>query len=238
MTEVKTIDGEVLFSFDEGKTTLAKEIGNHENLAGVDLSDADLDGANFANADLRGAYFLGASLRGVNFYNANLMGAYLEGANLKGANLWGANLAHADLKGANFRWANLAHADLKGADITGAYLFAASNVPDMPLACPEKGSFIAWKKVEDDYLVKLEIPADAKRSSATTKKCRCDKALVLDIVNIWNGEHPKGVVNYNYCECVYEVGKMVYPDWFDENRWRECSHGIHFFMDRKDAIEY
>lgn len=25
---------------------------------------------------------------------------------------------------------------------------------------------------------------------------------------------------------------------FDDNRWRECAPGIHFFMDRQDAVEY
>lgn len=38
-------------------------------------------------------------------------------------------------------------------------------------------------------------------------------------------------------EAVYTVGEMVYADDFDENRWHECSHGIHFFMDKHEALE-
>lgn len=37
---------------------------------------------------------------------------------------------------------------------------------------------------------------------------------------------------------VYEVGKEVVPDLFDEDRWKECSHGIHFFITRKEAENY
>ena len=145
-------------------------------------------------------------------------------------------------KGLHLGGANLAGADLRGADLRGAILIDAINVPDIPLACPSEGSFVAWKKVkivlQGSYLVKLEIPTDARRSSATTKKCRCDKALVLDIEDLTTGEHPKRVVNYNYTRCVYEVGRMVYPDSFNEDRWRECSNGIHFFMNKQDAIDY
>lgn len=32
--------------------------------------------------------------------------------------------------------------------------------------------------------------------------------------------------------------KLVFPDSFDENRWKECSHGIHFFIDKDEAINY
>ena len=44
----------------------------------------------------------------------------------------------------------------------------------------KKGSFIGWKKAKN-YIIKLEVLADAKRSSATGRKCRCDKAKVVAI---------------------------------------------------------
>lgn len=116
----------------------------------------------------------------------------------------------------------------------------------IPLACPSEGSFIGWKKILSTfdgsgcYLVKLRIPEDAKRSSATTNKCRCDKAEVLEITEILTGEKVNSVVNTNISErpTVYKVGEMVYPDSFDENRNNECSHGIHFFIDKQSALNY
>jgi hypothetical protein len=105
------------------------------------------------------------------------------------------------------------------------------------MACPREGSFVAWKKV-NNKLVKLEIPADAKRSSATSNKCRCDKAKVLEITDL-DGTNPiNEVINLHFGKTIYRVNEMVYPDCFDDNRWRECSHGIHFFIKKIDAIMY
>lgn len=154
--------------------------------------------------------------------------AVKKGFTLSVANLYGANLRVADLSGADLRWANL----------YGANLRWAKNIPYLPLACPSDGAFVGWKKV-GRYLVKLEIPEDARRSSATKRKCRCDKAKVLAITDL-DGENPiEAVVNDSYSTPLeYRVGEMVYPDSFDEDRWAECSHGIHFFVNRQDAVDY
>lgn len=126
----------------------------------------------------------------------------------------------------------------------GAYLRGAKNIPYIPL-CPSDGAFIGWKKISNykesykgDYLVKLEIPEDARRCSATTCKCRCDKARVLEITRIKDGEGLDVITNTNYGECVYKVGEMVISDSFDENRWNECSNGIHFFINKQQSIDY
>ena len=37
---------------------------------------------------------------------------------------------------------------------------------------------------------------------------------------------------------VYRVGEIAEVFDFDDNRWDECAPGIHFFMDRQDAVEY
>ena len=104
--------------------------------------------------------------------------------------------------------------------------------------CPEKGGFTAFKKLADDSIAELLIPEHAKRSSATTRKCRCSEALVVEITD---EKGDKVGVGYSMCggqngeKTVYTVGQMVYPDGFDEDRWNECSNGIHFFMTRKEA---
>ena len=91
------------------------------------------------------------------------------GADLRGADLRGAYLRGADLRGADLRNADLRNADLCG--VRGAYI-----------ACPTDGSFIGWKKASG-YIVKLQIPEDARRSSAGGERCRCDKAYVVEIQN-------------------------------------------------------
>lgn len=151
-----------------------------------------------------------------------------EGWESMKANLYEANLYGADLRGANLRGANLYGADLRG----------AKNIPFIPMACPDTGAFIAWKKV-NGLIIKLQIPEDAKRSSATTTKCRCDKALVVAIEHVdGTPASETSIVNMTYAECRYTVGEMVYPDSFDEDRWNECSHGIHFFVNRQEAVDW
>ena len=218
------------------------------DLRGADLRGADLRGADLCEASLREASLGGADIRGANLRGANLRGADLGGADIRYANLrdaslcgvnlgwaslYGADLRDADLRGANLRGANLRDADLRGADLDGAV-----NV-NVPLMCPEKGSFTGFKKVRGNYIVELEILADAMRSSATGRKCRCSKAKVVSITN------PDGSKAKETSACsgwdpnfIYSVGDVVEVKDFDTNRWNECAPGIHFFITRQEAIDY
>ena len=215
------------------------------NLREADLRGADLCGSSLLSADLRGADLRGANLCGASLLNANLRGADLRGANLCSANLTRANLEQANLEGASVLCVNLKGADVRGADFRGADLkytnthemkVNTETKMDWPMVCPETGSFIAWKRA-CKYIVKLEIPEDAKRSSATTNKCRASWAKVLEIQNEDGTEADVTEVKSMHGG-VYKVGSMVYPDKWDDNRWNECSHGIHFFMTRYEAVEW
>lgn len=149
-----------------------------------------------------------------------------------------------DLSGADLSWADLRVADLQGANLDGtnlygAYLQGAKNIPSLPFACPEKGKFVAFKKC-GKYIIELLIPSDAKRCSATTRKCRASYAKVISITT-FDGKpvNTDSVINTDHFPMiVYKVGEFVYPDGFDDDRWNECSHGIHFFVNRQDAVKY
>ena len=215
------------------------------DLRDADLYDADLYGADLYGADLRGADLRDADLRGANLCDADLCGAYLCGANLydadlRGANLRDANLCDADLRGADLRGADLRGADLRDADLRGADLRGA-NLRDAKgcyLSCPTEGSFIGWKKASG-HIVKLRIPEDARRSSATGHKCRCDKAYVMEIQNMDGTKATEDTVRSDHDKnFVYTVGATVEVPDFDDNRWSECAPGIHFFIDRRAAVEY
>lgn len=142
----------------------------------------------------------------------------------------------ADLRYADLRYANLRDADLRGADLRGADLRYAKNVPFIPYSCPDFGMFIGYKKASG-YIVELEIPEDAKRLSATSRKCRCDKAKVLRILN--TDRTVADVTNVaSRRDFIYKVGEMVSVDDFDEDRWNECSTGIHFFINFQEAVNF
>jgi len=201
----------------------------------ANLRGADLRYANLYNIDLRCANLNSADLNSADLRCANLRGVDLSGANLNSASLSGASLYNANLSGASLYNANLYSSNLNNANLnnvkTNMYTIGYN------LACPEEGSFIGYKKV-GKYIVKLLIMEDSKRNSATTLKCRCDKAKVLDIEKIDTGEKIESTPSDYDINFIYKVGEIVKVDNFDENRWNECSTGIHFFMNKQNAIKY
>ena len=179
-------------------------------------------------ANLYGADLYGADLRGADLRGADLRGANLRGANLYGANLYGANLYGADLRGAN----------LYGADLRGANIETGLVNKFFPMCCPEYGAFIGWKKA-NGYIVRLLITDDAKRSSAFGRKCRCNKAVVMNIENVDGSGSGLAEIASGYDpDFIYRVGETVEVEAFDEDRRHECAPGIHFFITRQEAVDY
>ena len=188
----------------------------------------------------------GADLRDANLRGADLCGADLRDANLRGADLCGADLCGADLRGADLRDANLRGADLCGANLRGADLRGAKNIDSItwsiytafyPLQCPEKGAYTAYKKAHG-LIVELEIPADAMRSSATSRKCRASKARVISITDVDGNPGGDSVASDYDSDFVYRVGETAEVPNFDTNRWNECAPGIHHFITRGEAVQY
>ena len=205
------------------------------NLRDANLRDANLCDANLRDANLRDANLYSANLCDANLRDANLCDANLRDANLRDANLYSANLHNADLCGANLCDANLHSANLCDANLCGANLRGADaneHTSMFHLQCPEEGAFVGWKKCCDKVIVKLLIPEDAKRSSSTSRKCRCDKAVVLEIFGSDVG------ISQHDSDFVYKKGETVMVDDFNDDRWIECAEGIHFFITRKEAESY
>ena len=223
------------------------------DLRGTNLRGADLRCADLSCVDLRRADLGGTNLRGVNLSFADLRGANLRGADLRcadlscvdlrradlgGTNLRGVNLSFADLRGANLRGANLGGTNLRGADLSCADLNDVTNMFS-PIACPEKGSFIGFKKCKDDLIVEIEILEDSLRCSATSRKCRCSKARVISITNIdGTNSNLTTATSKHDANFKYNIGEIVEVNDFDTNRWNECSTGIHFFITREEAVNY
>ena len=230
--------------------------GERINLQGADLRGIDLRKVNLRGANLQGVRLWGADLSLANLSYANLINADIHNANLYGVNLSYAELHKADLSRAIFDWANLnctdlsyanlygadlLYANLSGANLNGAILYNVKyneNTSFLALQCPEEGSFIGYKKARG-HIVKLEILSDAKRSSATTRKCRCSAAKVLSITTLdGRDDGTQFISSGRDSNFIYRVGEIVRVDDFDENRWIECSTGIHFFITRDEAVKY
>lgn len=191
-----------------------------ENDAIDTLSNANLLLVNLAYANLSYANLSGVNLSGVNLSSVNLSSANLPYTNFSRANLSYANLSYANLSSADLSYANLSRAKISNVDLSGTI----STISILP-----EGKLIGWKKLKEG-LCKLEIPVKAKRVNSTGRKCRAEYVKVLALF-------PRGtkVGHGTYDETPYQVGKIVRPDSYDPDFRVECSHGIHFFITRKEA---
>lgn len=116
--------------------------------------------------------------------------------------------------------------DAKNAD----YAIATTRI------LPE-GEIIGWKKCRDDKIVKLLIPAEAKRSHAFGRKCRAEYAEILEITK--GNRNLKTAVSQHDESFKYKVGKTVKPSLpFSDDWMEECDSGIHFFITKIEAEKY
>jgi len=206
----------------------------------ADLTGADLCGADLYRANLCRAILTGANLTDANMGGANLLGANMARANMGGANLYRANLYRADLTGAKMARAILTCAKMARANMTGVNFYRAnlSGTALPPSAAlsiaqirivPEEGAFTAWKACRDGIVCKISVPADARRSNATGRKCRAE---FVDVLEVFGAD--VGTSIYDPA-VTYRAGERVTCDTWNDYWRRECTHGIHFFMTRAEA---
>lgn len=132
------------------------------------------------------------------------------------------------------------HPNLVGANLRDADLRDAENTETAiglyPIA-PEFGAFWGVKKLDDNRIAIIEIPADSPRVGGWTgRKCRCLYAWVREILDAHGNAVTVGYSLYDAME--YRVGAMVIAEGFDPDPRVECAGGIHFFLSRREAEEY
>lgn len=249
-------NGLSLISNDE----LKKIVERHQHFLNSDCKNwqdmqaiflhTSFENMNLSGLNLRGAIFISVSFNKAKMKNINLHGATFQYATFYRTDCEGADLGYAD-----FLYSSLCKTNLTNADLTGVNLCCSSlddailtntKMPNVPLVCPDSGAFIGWKKciadnaeydVVNAVIVKLLIPEDAKRLSGIGRKCRCDKATVLEIKNM-DGKDINKAYSIHDTSFVYKVGETVSVSDFNDNRWVECTEGIHFFINKQEAIDY
>jgi hypothetical protein len=175
--------------------------------------------------------YMGADLSGIDFSGADLSYVHFDGAKLDFTCFDWAYLPDASFRGCDLRYTSFCGAYLKGVSFVGATLnpsFAASLsiVPD--------GDLIGWKKCRNNVVVKLRIPAEAKRSNAVGRKCRAEYAEVLELIPEVDVAYSLTIAGFKYVK-----GQVVRPTAaFDEDRWNECASGIHFFLTYQEASDF
>ena len=200
-------------------------------LSGLSLVEADLSKATFIDVDFRDCIIARTNFTDDYFQRCDFTDTDICNCSFENIKFHGAIMRHTYFVGCEF-----SGCDFEEASIKDIKFIQCKNVPFISQLeiCPS-GSFIGWKKLINGKIARLLIPAKAERSSATGRKCRCSYAKVL---SIYDGKGRKCSAGVSSRGLDYTAGEYVYPDSFDKDRWDECSHGIHFFITRKEAEEY
>lgn len=201
------------------------------DLSGMDLSNIDFSWTDFIRIQLIGTNLTNSDISNTRFQDCSLEGAILMCTDMGGANLRYCNLTGANIEGSNLKFANLEYAKLDN-------IIYNDETKYFKMRCPQEGAFVAYKKCCDDRIVQLLIPKDAKRTSATWTACRCNKAKVLSIKSFDFTQSFTEADSLAAEGFTYHVGEVLEIKNFNEDRWMDSTVGIHFFMNRDEAIGY
>ena len=226
---------------------------SYANMCGIDLHNANMRDANMSYADMSYANMCGANIHSANMSYANMSYANMRYANMRYTDLHDANMSYTDLYDsdisyanmcgvdisyANMRYANMRCVDLHDANMLNANMsYADMSYADITYADRlRKGiklsePIIGWKKCKNNILVKLEIPRGAIVFSINNRKCRTDKAKVLEIIGA-----DRAYSNHKFFS--YYVGDIIEVFDFNCQYNVECAKGIHFFTTREEAENY
>lgn len=227
----------------------------------ADLSGEHLEGLAFDDRALSQASFRGAYLDVAKFIDAILVGVDFEGASLVDtdfscANAWGANFNETNCKDALFLSANLTEASFEGADLDGASFVQANlteaNLQDTNIitaefdntigiypVCPTHGSFTGWTIVENEeqeFIAMLSIPAYARRNSGTTRKCRADIAVVVDIRSLEGESVAALTAKLKYRDIKFTIGETIHDNDFETDRFKTSSKDLYFWISKEEAL--
>lgn len=235
-------------------------------LRDAQFNEVNMAGVNLTGADLAGALICGSDMRGANLTHTNLGGAALN-ADLSGAQFVFSNCSYTGFDGSKlnctvFNRVNMNDASLIGTNFGKNGEILIGMKPLLRMACPETGRYIGYKAAVLKYnparyrahhteqevlahlskprhvIIELEIPADARRSSALSNRCRCSCAKVLSITSVDGAKHYRTAISMHDNGFTYRVGKVAVAENFDPDRWAEARPGIHHFTQRECAVEY
>ena len=179
----------------------------------------DCNGWEDMKADLSGC-----DMSGLNLNRANMARANMEGANMEGANMEGANMAWANMEGANMARANMEGANMARANMEGAKRKRLGRVISEPIT--------GYKKTREGVVITAEIPAGAIVFCINGRKCRANKAKIIDMAGheVLHSQYDNGFE--------YRLGQEIVIEDFNLMYNVECASGFHFFEDKKDAENY
>ena len=160
---------------------------------------------SFAEASISTCEFGTSRLENCSFYKSNILCTGFENAEFVGDTLF------------------------EGANIQNTYLpQGLRNILGRILDKP----IIGYKKTREGVVIKAEIPAGAIVFSINGKKCRTNRAKIIDMqcYTMLTSSHDSSFR--------YTLGQEIEILDFDPCYNHECAPGFHFFMTKKEAEDY
>ena len=232
-----TIDNLKLEDLDLSGSVLRNVYFLECQLNRVDLRYATCSGITIKDSILVHCYLLNSNWHNVSLTSSTLnncamagiswVRGYIGDSTVIACDLFTANLVRSNFNRVTFRETSLEYArtfDSVFIDVAGLVK------PPIGVDIIPEGDLIVYKKLKGG-VAKLLVPKEAKRSNAGGRKCRAEYAIVLECP-----EDARSTFDQNF---IYKVGETVRPKrpW-EENRWKECAPGIHFFLTRREAEDY
>lgn len=194
---------------------------------------------SFNYCDFTGGAFVDCGFGMCHINYCKLSYAQFIGGSIRNMSFAFSSVEHAMFNNINADSVTFDHCDIDRCKVVGSNII-------LPQMIPSTGSFIAWKKAlcgmegesQSAVIIKLLIPEDAKRCCGS-HKCRASKVEVLGFETL-DGQKlsDDSCVHswYNH-DFMYRIG-TVEPLYFDDDLTAQCSDGIHFFLNRDDAVAY
>lgn len=207
---------------------------------------AKIEGTTFDKCMLCGASFYYAFITQCYFQNVNLFQSYMSHSRMSETKFFCSDLTSIDFTVCGIRNCSAEQSNFSGSrigDNNFKEIHASNRTAFYDICCPEEGAFVGFKKAlcyGIEVIVKLLITENAKRSSACSRKCRASEVKVLGIYDLDRNERPKDTIASSYWkyDFHYKVGETISVDDFNEDRWNECSTGIHFFLTFDEAARF
>jgi hypothetical protein len=228
-SETATTVKDAVFEALQAKSDLRYSDLRYSDLRYSDLRYSDLRYSDLRCSDLRYSDLRDSDLSYSDLRYSDLSDSDLRDSDLRYSDLRYSDLRCSDLRYSDLRCSDLSYSDLRYSDLSGSDL---RDRDAARLSITPQGDLIGWKKCCGKVIVKLLIPATAKRSNATGRKCRAEYVDVLEVIGSL-----EAVSNHDG-KTRYIAGQRVTCDSWCEDRWQECAGGIHFFITREEAEEY
>ena len=146
------------------------------------------------------------------------------------------NFSHMDLRGWSFKGQNLTGANLQDTNIITTEF---DNTIGIYPVCPTAGSFTGWTIGEDfkgnECLVEIFIPAWARRSSGTTRKCRTE-ALVVNSVERLKDGYNLVKASLRFRNHILYKNEFTQDSDFEVDRFNVSSTDLYFWISKEEAL--